>query len=118
MAARRKAVRSSKAAAADAGLREVLEAFRDCRPLFQALGEPARQDIIMLLAEHERLNVTALAERLPLSRPAISHHLKVLKSAGLVAMARESRENHYSLELDSALERLQNLVEVAGSSCT
>ena len=72
----------------------------------------------MLLAEHERLNVSALAERMTLSRPTISHHLKVLLHTKLVTLEREARENFYSLELDDALADLRLLVEQAEASCT
>ena len=58
-------------------------AFRDCLPLFQAFGDTGRQDIILLLAEVESMNVNRIAEQLTLSRPTISHHLKTLRSVGL-----------------------------------
>jgi ArsR family transcriptional regulator, arsenate/arsenite/antimonite-responsive transcriptional repressor len=99
-------------------LNDVLKSFRKCAPIFQALGDQARQDIIMLLAENERLNVTAIAEQMHLSRPAVSHHLKVLLQTGLLKLQRESRENFYSLELDQALAQLRLLVEQAEESCT
>jgi ArsR family transcriptional regulator, arsenate/arsenite/antimonite-responsive transcriptional repressor len=98
-------------------LHDVLRSFRTCGPLFMALGDPARQDIIMLLAEYERLNVNAIAERMTLSRPAVSHHLKVLLQAGVVRQERESRENFYQLELDDVLLRLRTLIEQAEISC-
>ena len=63
---------------------EALDLFRQCTPLFDALGDPMRQNIILLLGDHEHLNVNGIAERLPLSRPAISHHLKILREAGFV----------------------------------
>ena len=99
-------------------LDDVLVSFRACAPFFNALGDKYRQDIVMLLAQDERLNVTQIAERMPLSRPAISHHLKVLLHADLVALERVSRENFYSLTLDAALADLRNLVEQAEVSCT
>lgn len=71
----------------------------------------------MLLAEYERLNVNAIAERMTLSRPAVSHHLKVLLQAGVVRQERESRENFYQLELDDVLSRLRTLIEQAEVSC-
>jgi ArsR family transcriptional regulator, arsenate/arsenite/antimonite-responsive transcriptional repressor len=98
-------------------LHDVLRSFRTCSPLFMALGDPARQDIIMLLAEYERLNVNAIAGRMTLSRPAVSHHLKVLLQAGVVRQERESRENFYQLELDDVLLRLRTLIEQAEISC-
>lgn len=99
-------------------LDEVLVSFRACAPLFAALGDTARQDIILLLAENERMNVTQITESMHLSRPAISHHLKVLLQAGLLKVERESRENFYSLELESALTLLKQLVAQAEVACT
>jgi ArsR family transcriptional regulator, arsenate/arsenite/antimonite-responsive transcriptional repressor len=98
-------------------LEDVLVSFRACLPLFNALGEAVRQDIIMLLAAHERMNVNAIADAMPLSRPAISHHLKVLLQAGLVKQERESRENYYSLDLEAGLTNLQRLISQASTSC-
>lgn len=98
-------------------LDDVLVSFRACAPVFNALGDRYRQDIVMLLAQDERLNVTQIAERMPLSRPAISHHLKVLLQAGLIEMDRVSRENFYHLTLDGALADLRRLVEQAEVSC-
>lgn len=98
-------------------LDEVLASFRACAPVFDALGDTYRQDIVMLLAREERLNVTQIAEAMPLSRPAISHHLKVLLQAGLVQRERVSRENFYLLSLDDALAQLRTLVEQAEASC-
>jgi DNA-binding transcriptional ArsR family regulator len=51
---------------------------------FGALGDRSRRAIVLRLAERPRA-VGELASALPLSRPAVSQHLKVLKDAGLVA---------------------------------
>jgi DNA-binding transcriptional ArsR family regulator len=50
---------------------------------WDALGDPSRRAIVECLAERPRA-VGELAEVLPISRPAVSQHLKVLKDAGLV----------------------------------
>jgi ArsR family transcriptional regulator, arsenate/arsenite/antimonite-responsive transcriptional repressor len=81
------------------------------------LGDPARQAIILLLADHERLNVNQITDYMHLSRPAISHHLKVLKDVGLLSLARESRENFYSLTWEEPLGRLKLLIEQTEISC-
>jgi ArsR family transcriptional regulator, arsenate/arsenite/antimonite-responsive transcriptional repressor len=109
--------RSTKAKTA-VTLDDVAESFRTCGPIFHALGDPFRQDILLLLAQHEQLNVNQITEHIALSRPAVSHHLKVLLQAGLVQMARQSRENFYSLCIDSGLKELRELVERAEVSCT
>lgn len=99
-------------------LDDLLTSFRACAPIFNALGDAFRQDIVTLLARQERLNVNQIAEQMPLSRPAISHHLKVLFTVGLVQMERVSRENFYSLNVDQALATLRLFVEQAEVSCT
>jgi ArsR family transcriptional regulator, arsenate/arsenite/antimonite-responsive transcriptional repressor len=101
-----------------ATLDDVLATFRASAPIFNALGDQFRQDIVILLASQERLNVGQIAEQMPLSRPTISHHLKVLLQAGLVQMERVSRENFYSLSVDDALATLRLFVEQAEVSCT
>jgi ArsR family transcriptional regulator, arsenate/arsenite/antimonite-responsive transcriptional repressor len=106
------------APAKEVTLDDVLASFRASAPIFNALGDAFRQDIVMLLAQQERLNVNQIAEQMPLSRPAISHHLKVLLTAGLVQMERVSRENFYSLSVDQALATLRLFVEQAEVSCT
>ncbi len=62
-----------------------------------ALGDPTRQRILLLLSR-ERLNVTGLAERFQLSRPAISHQIKVLLHAGLLVQERDGRERVYRVD--------------------
>jgi len=99
-------------------LEDVRQTFRSCEGLFHALGDQARQSIILLLAEHQRLNVGQITDLMHLSRPAISHHLKVLKDAGLVAVSRESRENFYSLLWDEPIGRLKLLIAQAEFACS
>lgn len=53
------------------------------RILWSVLGDRSRRDILMLLAARPRA-VGELAEHLPISRPAVSQHLKVMKDAGIV----------------------------------
>lgn len=98
-------------------LDDVRATFRQCQSLFHALGDAARQEIILLLSANERLNVSQITEQMHLSRPAISHHLKVLKDAGLVALERESRENFYRLLWDEPVGRLKLLIEQAEIAC-
>lgn len=85
--------------------------FAECKPLFFAMGETPRQQIMLLLAETEDLNVNQLAARLPLSRPAISHHLKILRQAGLVDSRQAGTENRYFLTADNAIGKLERFVE-------
>jgi ArsR family transcriptional regulator, arsenate/arsenite/antimonite-responsive transcriptional repressor len=92
-------------------IKQVAKTLSKCGPVFQALGEPARQHIIVLLAETEEMNVAQLTKKVGLSRPAVSHHLKVLREAGLVAARRDGTENHYRLEINEALSLLRRFVD-------
>lgn len=92
--------------------------FTACAPLFHALGDPQRQRIVLLLAQHDELSVNAIADATPLSRPAISHHLKVLKDAGLLGVRREGRENFHYLTIDPALAALRAFVDAAERACS
>jgi len=62
-----------------------------------ALGDPSRRAIFERLASNPS-SVTGIAERLPITRSAVSQHLKVLKEAGLVADTSEGRERIYRLD--------------------
>ena len=92
-------------------------AFRACLPLFQAFGDTGRQDIILLLAEVEAMNVNQIADRLTLARPTISHHLKTLRIAGIVMLQRRGTESLYSLTIDAAVDLLKTLIVQVESSC-
>ncbi|MCF6113836.1 ArsR/SmtB family transcription factor [Mesorhizobium sp. L48C026A00] len=64
-----------------------------------ALGDPTRRTIFELLVEHPR-SVTELARALPVTRSAVSQHLKVLKEAGLVADTPAGKHRIYRVEPD------------------
>jgi DNA-binding transcriptional ArsR family regulator len=64
-----------------------------------ALGDPTRRAIFELLAEGPR-PVGDLARQLPVTRPAVSQHLKVLKGAGLVMDHQEGTRRLYQLDPD------------------
>lgn len=91
--------------------------FRSCSPLFLALSDHARQDIIILLAEKERLTVNEIAEQSTLSRPAISHHLKVLRDSNLVSIEQKGTQRIYSLQLEDAVNQLKKFVQLVEAEC-
>lgn len=91
-------------------LEDLARSFAACKPLFFAMGEVPRQQILLLLAEHQEMNVGQLADRLPLSRPAISHHLKILRQSGLVEVRQQGTENFHRLSAEAAVEQLAQFV--------
>ncbi len=73
---------------------------------FDALGDPNRRAIIEVLAGGERA-VSEIAQVLPISRPAVSRHLRLLKEAGLVIDSAEGTRRVYSLDV-KGIEAIQD----------
>jgi DNA-binding transcriptional ArsR family regulator len=71
--------------------------------VWDALGDPTRRRIFERLREGPR-SVGELAEGLPVSRPAVSQHLRVLKQAGLVSDRKAGTRRVYRVDPDGLLE--------------
>jgi DNA-binding transcriptional ArsR family regulator len=79
---------------------------------FAALADPVRRDLLRELSRGSARVVDLAADR-PISRPAVSKHLRVLTDAGLVAADAAGRERHYRLRpagLDPVLDLLAGLL--------
>lgn len=70
---------------------------------FEVLAEPTRRRILDLLLERPRL-VGELTERLGLSQPGTSKHLRVLRDAGLVSVRQDAQRRWYELRPEPLLE--------------
>jgi len=82
---------------------------------FEALGDPNRRAIVELLGARGR-SVGELADELPISRPAVSRHLRLLKEAGLVVEEPQGTRRIYRLH-DEGVEAVQAyLLEVWGDA--
>lgn len=82
---------------------------------FGALGDPHRRQILTLLGDSPRA-VGELAHELPISRPAVSRHLRLLKEAGLVEEEARGTRRIYRLH-EEGLEAVQRyLVDVWGEA--
>ena len=76
---------------------------------FDALGDPHRRAIVELLRAGDR-SVRELADELPISRPAVSRHLRLLKDAGLVTDRAEGTRRLYRLH-DEGIAAVQAYLE-------
>jgi DNA-binding transcriptional ArsR family regulator len=79
--------------------------------LFKALNDPTRRQILDLLRESD-LNAGEIAERFAMSKPSISHHLDLLRQAGLVESVKQGQFITYSLNttvLDELLAWLMSI---------
>lgn len=98
----------------------LLTEFKSCQKILSAIGDEVRQHIIiqMLASNHSGeaqcggMRVGEIAALSSLSRPTISHHLQILKNAGLLKMRREGTRNYYYFDADMiALENLIDMLE-------
>ena len=104
---------------------ELKEIFHRCMPLFIALGDEIRLTIVESLTDaayqncdgdfsaenlsRHGMNVHEITEKTSLSRPAVSHHLKILREAGLISIRREGTCNYYYLTIGSCTSQLMDL---------
>jgi DNA-binding transcriptional ArsR family regulator len=72
--------------------------------IFYALAEPTRRKILELLARKGQLSATEIYENFPVSPPAISQHLKVLREARLVKMEKRAQQHLYRINPDAMFE--------------
>jgi DNA-binding transcriptional ArsR family regulator len=77
--------------------------------VFSALADPTRREILARLAEGES-SVTTLAEPFDISLPAISRHLKVLETAGLLTRSKDGRVHRLRLVPEPMLDAIEWMV--------
>lgn len=87
--------------------------FEQCRKILIALGDENRQHMIlemMKTGKCDGVRVNEITERTHLSRPAVSHHLQILKDAGILKMRREATKNYYYF--DREMQSFRQLIEI------
>lgn len=91
--------------------------FASCTEILTAIGDETRQHLIlemMCFGRCSGVRVCEITERTNLSRPAVSHHLQILKKAGLVKVRREGTKNYYYFDPEmSALGHLISTLQCA-----
>ncbi|MCC7104649.1 MAG: winged helix-turn-helix transcriptional regulator [Chloroflexi bacterium] len=84
--------------------------------LFRALGDPRRLEVFRLIAaQASPICVCDVVERFEVSQPTISHHLKVLREAGLVTVSRRGLWAYYAVDA-RGLERLATTLRALASA--
>lgn len=88
--------------------------LKACRKALVAIGDETRQHILMTMLEGEcgGNRVIDITERTNLSRPAVSHHMQILKDAGFVKVRKEGTKHYYYLDMDdNEIDKLCRLFE-------
>jgi ArsR family transcriptional regulator len=73
------------------------ETIEDLTSVFKLLADPSRLKIVLALAQHGKMHVTALCDMLEQSQPAVSHHLTLMRIVGLIKFDRTGKHNFYYL---------------------
>lgn len=95
----------------------IYEDFQACSKFFQAIGNETRQGILLFLIQSgERgARVNEITENAHLSRPAVSHHLNVLKDANIIHCRPEGTSHYYYINIQEQLPMLFKLNKDVGA---
>lgn len=93
------------------------EEFESCQKILIALGDENRQHLMLEMMRMEHcggIRVGTITEKTNLSRPAVSHHLQILKDVGILKVRREGTKNFYYFDADmEAMNRLIQMLQHA-----
>ena len=92
-------------------MRAIPKEWRTLAKVFVALGDEHRQRILLTFEKDERLTVGQIAEVATLSRPAVSHHLKILRDAGVLDAERAGREVYLRVNREVLEQTLSTVLD-------
>ena len=94
---------------------ELAKGFKECQKALIAIGDETRQVILLVLLQSDLsgIRVGEIAKKAHLTRPSVSHHLQILKEAGIVNMRKEGTKNFYYISGDETRwKEIVDLVEL------
>lgn len=91
-------------------MRAIPKEWRNISKVYTALGDEHRQRILLTFSPGERLNVGQIVEVSTLSRTAVSHHLKVLREAGVLESQKEGKEVYFWINKAFLIEAMETVV--------
>lgn len=105
------------------GRQGLAKQFKRYQKVFTALGDETRQHIFLTLLENEQIGmrVPDITEKTHLSRPAVSHHLQILRDAGLISMHRVGTMHYDYVDanqgcwggLKELIDRVNEIIQMA-----
>jgi len=90
--------------------KRIRDLFEQGLPILNALGDSNRQKLMMLMLEGEPKSVGELASNMDLSRPSISHHLKILKDARVITEKQIGTRRYYHPISGEYVQPIQELL--------
>lgn len=92
-------------------MRVIPKEWRTISRVYTALGDEHRQRILLTFEPGERLNVGQIVEVSTLSRSAVSHHLKILREAGVLQSRKEGKEVYFWINKGFLLEAMATVLD-------
>ncbi len=89
---------------------------KDLVQVFKLLSDETRLRILLYLTRERELHVTALCEKLGQSQPAVSHHLALLRVAGLIEPRRDGKHNYYFVRQQHFHSLMEELFQSMGDT--
>lgn len=100
-------------------IEKVAENFSNCSKMLTAIGDETRQHLILEMMKMGKCNgvrVGEITEKTNLSRPAVSHHLQIMKDAGILKVRKEGTKNYYYFAPDTrTIERLAETLNLVAA---
>lgn len=98
-------------------IKKMAEEFVACKDILMAVGDENRLHLMiemMQMGNCSGVRVGDITEKTHLSRPAVSHHLQILKAAGILSVRKEGTKNYYYFDSDLAsMKRLIRALQMA-----
>lgn len=94
-----------------------MQLMKECIPTFFILSDENRHKILDLLLNEGKMNVNALTDKLHLSRPAVSHHLKLMLDAKIVQVEQIGKERFYYATVEHSVSLLYQMLKSLEQNC-
>lgn len=96
-------------------INEISKLFNESKDILIALGDETRQHIILEMMKMNKcsgVRVGEITSVCNLSRPAVSHHLQILKNAHIIDMYEEGTKNYYFFNPKTSFKKLEELINL------
>jgi ArsR family transcriptional regulator len=97
-------------------MRAIPREWRNISKVYTALGDEHRQRILLTFGPGERLNVGQIVEVSTLSRSAVSHHLKILRDAGVLQSQKEGKEIYFWINKAFLVDAMETVADYIRSN--
>ena len=91
-------------------VRAIPREWRNISKVYAALGDEHRQRILLTFEPGERLNIGQIVDVSTLSRTAVSHHLRILREAGVLQSVKEGKEVYFWINKNFLVDAMETVI--------